>query len=60
MTAGDKLVISGPSGGGKTTLLKIMLGLIIPTSGSVKYNGVDITQLGLIAYRSQNSHGYAR
>lgn len=53
VTAGDKLVISGPSGGGKTTLLKIMLGLIIPTSGSVKYNGVDITQLGLIAYRSQ-------
>ena len=50
---GDKLVISGPSGGGKTTLLKIMLGLITPTTGCVKYNGIDITQIGLIAYRSQ-------
>lgn len=53
INVGDKVVISGPSGGGKTTLLKIMLGLIAPTSGCVKYNGVDITQLGLVAYRSQ-------
>lgn len=53
INAGEKVVISGPSGGGKTTLLKIMLGLIAPTSGCVRYNGVDITQLGLVAYRSQ-------
>lgn len=41
INAGDSLVLSGPSGGGKTTLLKIMLGLLTPTSGQIKYNGVD-------------------
>ena len=50
---GDSLVLSGPSGGGKTTLLKIMLGLLTPTSGQIKYNGVDITDIGLINYRNQ-------
>ena len=55
INAGDSLVLSGPSGGGKTTLLKIMLGLLTPTSGQIKYNGVDITDLGLIAYRKQIS-----
>jgi len=55
INAGDSLVLSGPSGGGKTTLLKIMLGLLTPTSGQIKYNGVDITDIGLIAYRKQIS-----
>ncbi len=34
---GDFMAISGPNGGGKTTLLKIMLRLLKPTFGSVKY-----------------------
>jgi ATP-binding cassette subfamily B protein RaxB len=55
INAGDSLVLSGPSGGGKTTLLKIMLGLLTPTSGQIKYNGMDITDIGLIAYRKQIS-----
>ena len=33
--AGQFITIMGPSGGGKTTLLKIMLGLLEPTSGEV-------------------------
>lgn len=33
----DVLGIIGPNGGGKTTLLKTILGLIIPQSGTVKY-----------------------
>lgn len=34
---GDFLAITGPNGGGKTTLLRIMLKLLRPTSGSVDY-----------------------
>ncbi len=39
---GDYLGIVGPNGGGKTTLLKIILGLLTPQSGSVKLFGEDI------------------
>ncbi len=39
---GDYLGIIGPNGGGKTTLLKIMLGLLTPTHGQVKLFGQDI------------------
>ncbi|HIU38649.1 MAG TPA: ATP-binding cassette domain-containing protein, partial [Candidatus Limisoma intestinavium] len=34
---GDFIAITGPNGGGKSTLLKSMLKLLRPTSGSVKY-----------------------
>jgi len=39
---GDYLGIVGPNGGGKTTLLKIILGLITPDSGTVYLFGEDI------------------
>ena len=39
LSSGDSLGILGPNGGGKTTLLKIMVGLIKPTSGYFKFNG---------------------
>jgi len=39
---GDYLGIIGPNGGGKTTLLKIMLGLLPPTKGQVKLFGQPI------------------
>lgn len=35
---GDFLAIFGPNGGGKTTLLKLILGLIKPTKGTISYN----------------------
>lgn len=40
--AGDYLGVIGPNGGGKTTLLKIMLGLLAPETGSVRLFGMDI------------------
>jgi zinc transport system ATP-binding protein len=39
--AGEYLGIIGPNGGGKTTLLKIILGLLKPDSGSVKVFGLN-------------------
>ena len=39
VTHGDFLGIIGPNGGGKTTLLKVMLGLIRPSRGNVKVLG---------------------
>ena len=44
---GQLAVFTGPNGGGKTTLAKIIMGLVTPTSGSIYYNGEDITALGI-------------
>ncbi|MFV2121190.1 ABC transporter ATP-binding protein [Streptomyces sp. Act-28] len=42
---GGRLVIQGPTGGGKSTLLQILGGLDRPTSGSVVLDGVDLAAL---------------
>jgi ATP-binding cassette subfamily B protein RaxB len=51
--AGQSVAIMGPSGGGKTTLVKIMLGLLEPTSGEVLIDGVPLLTIGYKAYREQ-------
>lgn len=38
------VVITGPNGGGKTTLAKAIMGLVQPTGGAILWNGVDITE----------------
>ncbi len=37
------IVITGPNGGGKSTLAKIIMGIETPTSGKILFNGQDIT-----------------
>lgn len=41
------VVITGPNGGGKTTLAKAVMGIVTPTSGSIVWNGEDITALDI-------------
>lgn len=41
------VVFTGPNGGGKTTLAKIIMGLVTPTAGQILWNGQDITHLGI-------------
>ena len=41
------VVFTGPNGGGKTTLAKIIMGLVTPTSGQILWNGQDITHLSI-------------
>ena len=42
----EKLVVfTGPNGGGKTTLAKIIMGLVTPTEGQILWNGQDVTHM---------------
>ena len=47
VTVEDKELVSiiGPNGAGKTTPIKTCMGLVKPTSGSILYNGEDITKV---------------
>lgn len=41
------VVITGPNGGGKSTLAKIIAGIEKPTSGQILWNGEDITEMSI-------------
>ncbi|MFC0132853.1 ABC transporter [Massilia eurypsychrophila] len=49
---GESVAVTGPSGCGKTTLVKLILGTLIPTEGRIFYGGVPLDQLGLRTYRT--------
>lgn len=50
--AGEFISIGGNSGVGKSTLLRLLLGMASPQAGSIAYDGVDIRSLGPAAVRA--------
>jgi Fe-S cluster assembly ATP-binding protein len=60
LTVGDNrfVVITGPNGGGKSTLAKIIAGIVTPTSGQMLLNGEDITSKS-ITERARMGVGFA-
>ena len=52
---GDFLAVTGPNGGGKTTLLRILLKLLKPTAGSVNYSFTSPTDRQPIGYLPQKN-----
>ena len=55
---GKLIVITGPNGGGKSTLAKLIAGLEKPTSGKISFNGTDITNMS-ITERAKLGIGFA-
>lgn len=49
--AGEKVALVGASGGGKSTLVQILIGLYPVNTGEIYYNGVPITRIGLDVVR---------
>ena len=54
---GTFLVLTGPNGGGKTTLAKAISGIVQPTGGNIIWNGLDITNMS-ITERAHNGISY--
>jgi ABC-type lipoprotein export system ATPase subunit len=45
VSTGEQVALIGQSGGGKTTLLHLIAGLLVPNSGSIRINGTETTRL---------------
>lgn len=60
LTVGDNqfVVITGPNGGGKSTLAKIIMGIERPTAGRILFDGQDITDLS-VTQRAELGIAYA-
>ena len=52
----ERLVIMGQSGGGKSTTLRLILGILHPSSGSVKFKGEEVTRMSRPALNQMRRH----
>lgn len=50
--AGSLTVITGPSGAGKTTLVDMVIGLLRPSAGEVRVDGVPLSEIDMRAWRT--------
>ena len=50
---GEKVAIVGASGGGKSTLVQLLLGLYTPDSGSIRFGGATVQDIGFARVREQ-------
>lgn len=50
---GEHVAITGPSGGGKSTLVKLLLGLVEPESGDILVDGMPLQRFGYKSFHSQ-------
>ena len=52
IAAGEMVTLTGPSGGGKTTLMKMMLGLYAPIKGTLRIDGQDLQDINMADWRA--------
>lgn len=59
LPAGSQVLLWGPAGGGKTVLLKVLAGLVLPTSGDVQWGATHLADLSPDARRdAQAAFGF--
>ena len=59
IAAGEKVALTGPSGGGKTTLIDLLLRHADPTAGRILIGGIDLRELDLAGLSASDRSGRA-
>ncbi len=54
VVAGEWLAVAAPNGGGKTTLLRLLAGLVSPSAGNVRWNGPENPRIALMLQEPDN------
>jgi ATP-binding cassette subfamily C protein len=55
INGGERVALVGASGGGKSTLVQVLLGLYPPSAGSIRFDGVPVERIGLDVVRDHVS-----